>query len=182
MNTKAGLGVSPIISVSFSVSSIWSHNFGNITLVLYTCFILVEVVLHSILLRRGKLPGGMGRTILLLDALQFPLSLVFTRFLNWFSVWLPDLPTDCLGTFWGTLPGQVVFLAFAIVFTGIGAALSLDITNVAITTSIGLLSTGHLVGIGLGTILSMIGVGRVIALFNHLCFQKTLALAGLQPS
>ena len=57
-----------------------------------------------------------------------------------------------------------------------------DITNVAITTSIGLLSTGHLVGIGLGTILSMIGVGRVIALFNHLCFQKTLALAGLQPS
>ena len=126
MNTKAGLGVSPIISVSFSVSSIWSHNFGNITLVLYTCFILVEVVLHSILLRRGKLPGGMGRTILLLDALQFPLSLVFTRFLNWFSVWLPDLPTDCLGTFWGTLPGQVVFLAFAIVFTGIGAALSLN--------------------------------------------------------
>ena len=102
MNTKAGLGVSPIISVSFSVSSIWSHNFGNITLVLYTCFILVEVVLHSMLLRRGKLPGGMGRTILLLDALQFPLSLVFTRFLNWFSVWLPDLPTDCLGTFWGT--------------------------------------------------------------------------------
>ena len=107
----------------------------------------------------------------------------------------------------------MVFLAFAIVFTGIGAALSLnmrlipnpgdgivqaisdfsgksvgltkncfDITNVAITTSIGLLSTGYLVGIDLGTILSMIGVGRVIALFNHLCFQKTLALAGLQPS
>ena len=58
MNTKAGLGVSPIISVSFSVSSIWSHNFGNITLVLYTCFILVEVVLHSILLREGSCPAA----------------------------------------------------------------------------------------------------------------------------
>ena len=176
MNTKAGLGVSPIISVSFSVSSIWSHNFGNITLILYTCFILVEVVLHSMLLRRGKLPGGMGRTILLLDALQFPLSLVFTRFLNWFSVWLPDLPTDCLGTFWVQAISD---------FSGKSVGLTkncFDITNVAITTSIGLLSTGHLVGIGLGTILSMIGVGRVIALFNHLCFQKTLALAGLQPS
>ena len=120
MNTKAGLGVSPIISVSFSVSSIWSHNFGNITLVLYTCFILVEVVLHSMLLRRGKLPGGMGRTILLLDALQFPLSLVFTRFLNWFSVWLPDclriawapFGEPCLGK-WSSWPLPLCSLASA---------------------------------------------------------------------
>ena len=37
---------------------IWSHNFGNITLVLYTCFILVEVVLHSMLLRRGSCPAA----------------------------------------------------------------------------------------------------------------------------
>ena len=35
LNTKAGLGVSPIISVSYSVSEITHHNFGNTTLVLY---------------------------------------------------------------------------------------------------------------------------------------------------
>lgn len=48
LNTKAGLGVSPIISVSYSVSEITHHNFGNTTLVLYTIFVILELVLHNI--------------------------------------------------------------------------------------------------------------------------------------
>ena len=43
LNTKAGLGVSPIISVSYSVSEITHHNFGNTTLVLYTIFVILEL-------------------------------------------------------------------------------------------------------------------------------------------
>ena len=105
------------------------------------------------------------------------------------------------------------FLLIAIVLTGVGAALSLDmrlipnpgdgivqtlsdfsggsvgltkncfdIGNVLLTSAIGLLMAGQLVGIGLGTILSMIGVGRVIAVFNHFYFHKTAVLAGLQLS
>lgn len=35
LNTKAGLGVSPIISVSYSISQINGFNFGNTTLGLY---------------------------------------------------------------------------------------------------------------------------------------------------
>lgn len=213
MNTKAGLGVFPIISVSFSTSTLWGWDFGNTTLALYSAFVLVEMALHASLIRRGRAPGGRGTSLLVLDALQFPLSLVFTRFLNGFSAALPDLATDCAGTFWGTLPGQLLFLCLAILCTGVGAALSLnmrlipnpgdgivqaladfsgksvgfskncfDLCNVALTAAIGLLAAGQLVGIGLGTVLSMIGVGRVIALFNHFCFQKTTALAGLQPS
>ena len=104
-------------------------------------------------------------------------------------------------------------LLIAIVLTGVGAALSLDmrlipnpgdgivqtlsdfsggsvgltkncfdIGNVLLTSAIGLLMAGQLVGIGLGTILSMIGVGRVIAVFNHFYFHKTAVLAGLQLS
>lgn len=42
LNTKTGLGVSPIISVSFSISTIWHFNFGNTTLVLYALFVVVE--------------------------------------------------------------------------------------------------------------------------------------------
>ena len=57
-----------------------------------------------------------------------------------------------------------------------------DIGNVLLTSAIGLLMAGQLVGIGLGTILSMIGVGRVIAVFNHFYFHKTAVLAGLQLS
>ena len=43
LNTKTGLGVSPIISVSFSISTIWHFNFGNTTLVLYALFVVVEI-------------------------------------------------------------------------------------------------------------------------------------------
>ena len=214
MNTKAGLGVSPIISVSYSVSTIWGHNFGNTTLLLYSAFVAAEMVLDWLGARQGK--GTLRRSLratLLLDALQFPLSLVFTRFLNWFSGGIPDLATQCQGSFWGTLPGQILFLLGAIVCTGVGAALSLnmrlipnpgdgivqtiaaragrsgglckncfDLGNVALTTAVGLLAVGWPVGIGLGTLLSMIGVGRVIALFNHFCFRSAAVLSGLQPA
>lgn len=215
MNTKAGLGVSPIISISFCASEIWNQNFGNMTLVLYSALLLLEMLFHCLLAyrkrRQGETTGRKLSLTLLLDALQFPLSLVFTRFLNLFGAWIPNLATDCEGSFWGTLPGQVLFLLVAIVFTGIGAALSLnmrlipnpgdgivqaisdfsgksmgltknclDISCVALALLTGLMVTGHVVGVGLGTVLSMIGVGRVVAVFNHFCFQKTAVLAGLQ--
>lgn len=48
LNTKAGLGVSPIISVSYSVSQIFALNFGNTTLFLYCVFVVVELILHSV--------------------------------------------------------------------------------------------------------------------------------------
>ena len=37
LNTKAGLGVSPIISVSYSISQITGMNFGNTTMGLFCC-------------------------------------------------------------------------------------------------------------------------------------------------
>ena len=55
LNTKSGLGVSPIISVSYSVSTIWKMNFGNTTFLLYTVFVLVEMVIH--LVRKEKRPS-----------------------------------------------------------------------------------------------------------------------------
>ena len=55
-----------------------------------------------------------------------------------------------------------------------------DIFNVLFTTCIGLMFTGHLVGIGIGTILSMIGVGRVIAVFNHFAKEKLIKSAGVE--
>lgn len=89
-------------------------------------------------------------------------------------------------------------LALAIVLTGVGVALTVnmrlvpnpgdgivqavaqrmgrdqgfaknvfDLGCVAATVCLGLLLTGRIVGIGLGTLLAMVGVGRVIALVNH---------------
>ena len=49
LNTKAGLGVSPIISLSYAMSEIWHLNFGDVTFLLYTLFVIGELILH-----RGK--------------------------------------------------------------------------------------------------------------------------------
>ena len=41
LNTKTGLGVSPIISVAYSISEIFDQNFGNMTLALYSTFVVI---------------------------------------------------------------------------------------------------------------------------------------------
>lgn len=202
LNTKTGLGVSPIISVAYSISTIRNLNFGNITLLLYISFVLVELILHA----RHK-----DRLILLKDILQIPLSLIFTRFLNLFSYIIPDLKSAYPDQFAGSMIGRILFLILAIVLTGIGAAMSLnmriipnpgdgivqaiadcihkstgftkncfDLLCITVTIVIGLLCAGHLVGIGLGTVLAVIGVGRSIAAFNHFCFHPMARIAGLE--
>ena len=46
LNTKAGLGVSPIISIAFAVSEIWGWNFGDMTFLLYSIFVAGQFVLR----------------------------------------------------------------------------------------------------------------------------------------
>ncbi len=213
LNTKCGLGVSPIISVAYSISTIGSFNFGNTTFMLYTAFVIVEMILHTIrYVHEKKAPNGAIfsiKRVLLFDVLQLPLSLVFTRFLNLFSDYIPDFATDCSGSFFGTMAGRILILFLAIILTGIGAALSLnmriipnpgdgivqaiadfinksvgftkncfDVCNITFTILISLLFTGHLIGIGIGTVFSVIGVGRVIAIFNHFCWDSIARLTG----
>ncbi len=220
LNTKTGLGVSPIISVSYSISTIWNLNFGNMTLVLYALFVLIEMVLHVIrnqkyLKREGAVLAHANKVnlklVLLMDVLQFPLSLVFTRFLNIFSDILPDLRDAYGDSFAGSFAGRVLFLVIAIILTGAGAAMSLnmrvipnpgdgivqaiadcagkgvgftkncfDVLNITITITVGLVFAGKLIGVGIGTVLAVIGVGRVIAVFNHFCMEKMDVLAGME--
>lgn len=212
LNTKSGLGVSPIISVAYSISTIGDFNFGNTTFMLYTVFVIIEIVLHTIRnLRMRKnankaLEPAVHKSlplILLMDLLQLPLSLIFTRFMNLFSAWIPT-PGD-------NFVLKLVLLFFGIVLTGIGAAMSLnmriipnpgdgivqaiadcihkpvgftkncfDLCNICITISVSLIFTHHLIGIGLGTVLAVLGVGRVIALFNHLFKDKMNRAAGVE--
>lgn len=219
LNTKTGLGISPIISVAYSVATIFDHNFGNMTLALYSLFVGIELILHIIRDRRytKKSGGALAhagkkdlKLILLMDILQLPLSLVFTRFLNIFSAVIPDLYSDGPASA-GELAVRIIVLIIAIILTGIGAAMSLnmriipnpgdgivqaiadtihksvgftkncfDLTNITITIILSFVFAGHLVGVGIGTVLAMIGVGRTIAVFNHFTYRKTKVLAGLE--
>ena len=188
LNTKTGLGVSPIISVAYCVSQIFELNFGDMTFVLYGIFVVVQLFLRE---RREPL-------------VQFPLSLVFSRLLNLCSACIPYQAAA------HSLPENLAVLALAIVLTGVGVALTVnmqlvpnpgdgivqavaqrmgrdqgfaknvfDLGCVAATGCLGLLLTGRIVGIGLGTLLAMVGVGRVIALVNHWTKAGMCRLAGV---
>ena len=54
-----------------------------------------------------------------------------------------------------------------------------DLLNISFTIGVSLLFAGRPVGIGLGTVIAVIGVGRVIAVFNRLTQEKMLYLAGM---
>ena len=47
LNTKANLGVSPIISVPYSISHIIGFNFANMTMIVYFIFVLIEMIMHT---------------------------------------------------------------------------------------------------------------------------------------
>ena len=46
LNTLANLGVSPIISVLYSISQIIGLNFINITFMVYAIFVVVQLAIH----------------------------------------------------------------------------------------------------------------------------------------
>lgn len=185
LNTKANLGVSPIISVPYSISQITGLNFGDLTFVVYAMFVVVQIIIHIRLKNHKRIVS---------DILQLPLSLIFTRLLNIFTVYIPT--SQKLGI-------RFIILTFAIICTGIGAAMSLsmqivpnpgdgivqalaerfdksvgitknlfDCLNLSITLCISLFIAHQIVGVGIGTVIAVVGVGRVIALFHHIFESK----------
>lgn len=190
LNTKTGLGVSPIISVPFVISSIWGFNFAAMTFIVYSIQVGIQFLLK-------------GENREWKDILQIPFSLVFSFFLNVFGEVL-EFQSEMM---WQKL----LLLAAAIVVTAIGAAMTvnmklvpnpadglaqtvgdflnrgmgfgkniIDLISVFITCIIGLVFAGKLTAIGIGTVVAMIGVGRMIALFNHLFKEKMMQAAGLK--
>ncbi len=188
MNTKTSMGVSPIISVPYSISEIWKLNFGNMTFIVYALFVVIQAVLM--------------RRITLNLVLQLPLSLVFTRFLNLFNMILPDS-----GPY---IWEKLLMLAVAISLTGIGIIMSVktdlvpnpgdgivheialamkksmgftkncfDLLNLCISCTVGMLFAGHLIGIGLGTVLTVLLTGRAVAFFSCMILKPMLKICGL---
>lgn len=193
LNTKTGLGVSALVSIAYTVAGAWNLNFAFMTFLLYTGFVLIEMFLKYIFLpemRKGSWT----------DLLQIPFSLAFSLLLNLYGKILPM--AESVGM-------QIGLLIVAVVCTGVGAAMIvdmhlipnpadglaqtiglvfgkgmglgknvLDCSCVGISILIGLLARGRLIGIGVGTIIAMIAVGRVVALFNQFFEGWLCGLAG----
>lgn len=192
LNTKSGLGVSPIISVAFCTSRLLELNFGDMTFLLYVLFVAAQFWIR-------------GKDRRMSDLLQIPLSLVFSRVLNLYDAVIPYNSAEA-----GFVSNLVVLLA-AVLLTGIGVSMTVnmrlvpnpgdgivaalaqrlgweqglgknvfDVGCVILTCAIGLLASGHIIGIGIGTLIAMLGVGRSIALVNHLFREKMCRSAGLE--
>lgn len=54
-----------------------------------------------------------------------------------------------------------------------------DLGCVICSLAIGLLFGNAILGVGLGTLLSMLSVGRVFAIFNHMTKEKLVTLDGI---
>ena len=189
LNTQAGLGASAIVSVPYTISQGTGLNFANLTLIVYCVLVVVQFFIK-------------GKDRRWMDLLQVVVSIVFTRFMALFQYGIKYQS--------GFLPTDLRVLALGILFTGIGAAMTVDmrlIPNpgdgivssladrfgrelglckncfdvfcVVCSLVIGLVFGNPLIGIGLGTVLSMLGVGRVIYFFNHLAKFRLQKMAGL---
>lgn len=186
LNTKTGLGVSPIISIPYSISKIWKINLGNSTLCIYILCVAGQALLR-------------GKKFRIFDLLQIPMSIAFS--------WIINIFNNMININCDSLIKNMILLLIAIILTGIGAALSIemrivpnaadgltqalgerigkglgfakniiDISSVLITVIIGMIFTGNVIGIGIGTLVAVLGVGRVIALVNWLFKNQMLAL------
>lgn len=200
LSTKTNLGASAIIAVAFSISELSGLKLGDATFILYIVFIAVEIVLH---LLPGKRAPADKRRELVIDILQLPFSIFFTRLLNVYAAGIPNPQT---------LPGRFAVLVLAIILIGCGAALTLDMRLVAspgdgivqaisdrsglelgltknivdvccvlFTCILTLVCAHHIIGIGIGTLAGMLGTGRVIAIFNRLFGKHLIPLGKRDP-
>ena len=189
LSTKLSLGTSALVSLPFSISKVYNLNFGNITLIYYIIFIIIQIILH-IIMKKYKSIGG--------DLLQIIISLVLTRYLNLLNGLIPTFGNlnICI---------RILLYLIPIILIGIGISLFVktkyppnptngfirtateftkkdlgliknitDITLVMITCIFSYMTCHKIIGVGIGTIMAMLGVGRVIYYFDKTIGKKIL--------
>ena len=175
INTKTGLGVSPINSVPFSISQITGTTLGLMTVIVY----LFCIAIQAILLKKV--------TIKML--IQVPFSVLFGTYVNLFNSAM-NIPME-------SLTAKIIWFLIAIVCISLGVYLSvnmnivpnapdalakaigetlkkdmgfgknlLDIICVVASCSIGLIFAGKLIGIGVGSVATALLIGRCIKLWG----------------
>lgn len=189
LNTECALGTSPVSTIPHFVSLVWSLDFGNCVFVFYLACVAVQLVLK---------PKGQKLPVLA----QVAVSLVFTRMLSLLELVLRFQPEQL----WEKLllmVGGVVFTGVGVVMSlnaklipnpgdGIVEALArsfglgtgttknlFDFFCVAVTFVLGVVTGHFMLVIGVGTLAGVLGVGRVITLYDRLFKVRLDKLMGL---
>lgn len=187
LNTKSRLGMAPILSGMFCLSEIYGLNFSTLTLCYYILLVAVQFILR-------------GRKYQLYDLLQIPLSIAFTQFMNVFSRFLPLYPQFmwqklliAAAAVTTTGVGIVMALNMRLVPNpgdGIVQAISdksglslgmsknlFDGGSALVAIALSLILSGRIIGLGLGTVINVVCIGRVVALCTWLFKDKIMRLA-----
>ena len=191
LSIKTSLGISPISSVAFSISEIWHINLGVMNFAVYAVFVVAQFAMR-------------GKNSRVIDLLQLVVSFIFSWALAWIVAGISYNAAD--HSFWENIVLLVVATVF--IGIGVSASLQMklipnpgdgivqalaeltkweqgfaknmfDIGCVCFTTAMGLLFAGKPIGIGVGTVVSMLGAGRVVALTNRFVMKKLCAAAGV---
>ena len=189
LNVKARLGAAPVLTVPLTISEIWNVEYTAAVFGMYTVFVLGQI--------------GLRRKWEWETVLQIPFSAVFSFLLKQFGKMLPIEPV----WLWERL--LILAVSMTVTALGIGMMVDMrllsnpadglaralgeklrrgtgagknivDLSCVAVSCAVGLLADGTVHQVGAGTLISMITVGRILALFNS-CFKNRLeGFAGLR--
>ena len=184
MNTKTQLGIAPILSVAWNLSELLGVPFSVMSFFYYCFLILLQLAL-------------LGREFGPIQVFQLAASFLTSFFIGVFGRILPLAVSPLargamlLGAI--LLTGAGIILSVGARFvpnpgdgmasaiarrTGKSLGLSkniLDISSFLIAAALGFIFRGRLMGVGLGTVVTMLLTGRAVALLQ----KPLLRLAGL---
>lgn len=189
VSANCDLGISPLTSLPFAFSKALSLPFSVMSFAFYVALIASQFII------RGK-----KRTTK--DLLQLPVALLFSALLGVFEnaivFELHTLPERILVLFLSLLlmgTGGIMIIHMRLIpcpTDGLMDAVSqrfcidlglskniCDAVCVMITCVVDLVSAGRITSVGLGTVITMILMGRVIYLCNRLFKKKLQRLAGV---
>lgn len=179
ISVRSNLGVSPVSSVPFVFSQIFHIEFGNMTIIEFSAYVLIQWII-------------LRKDFRWVQLLQIVCAMIFGKFVSL---------TSTLVSWWnpGSYIEQLGMIALATVLIGIGIKLYLladlvpqaadglvqviskrrgwklanvknvfDICSITLAASVSLLVTGKVIGLREGTVIMALGVGRVLALINWL--------------
>jgi len=193
LNARCGLGTSAMLGVAYVLGLHWNVSFGDATKVIFAIYIAAQFVVR----------GWKGKQWR--DLLQLPVALFVGEVFNLLDVVFPTalvqsswplriLTLLCAVTFNGigaTLavnmrlmpsPGDGIVQALAD-RTGMEMGKMKRIADCTLVVTAAILSFilfGRLEGVGIGTIVAMFAVGKIISLCNRLFGDKIRTAAGIQ--
>lgn len=192
LNTKTLLGVSPFVSVPNSLTVLYGWDLGSLMTILYLLCVVAQLLMK-------------GRRFNIMDVLQFPVSFLSGWLIGQYDRHLlfpdPSWPLRlillaaailltgtgvCMMVNMDLSPNPADGLVDCISKRS-GKSMGLcknlfDMSCVGITLAISLPLGGRVIGIGPGTLVTMLLTGRVIALVNRWFRTPMRRLAGLEKT